>query len=375
MTHRSRLVGFGVVVVLLLVFLTIKIVPASSGGKIANGFSDAPFGPFAGYAWIGSVHSVGASFTVPHIAGGSALSAAGTWIGVQGAGPPSRFVQIGATESRFWSPQKQKTVDVYFTFWSDTARHDKAKLLFGVSPGDTLSASLTLANKQWTLAITDDASRKKARFSIGDEADAPFNQVEWIQEDPGHKNDHARYPQMAPPVFQDLTVNSTKPSQAVLYSQWMSVNHSDLAPTTPHDDSFTLEQAPAASAGAAQYLRLFAVAGAAFDTFETERKNWNAKTPYEQIATASSQFITATQSGIRSLVAARWSKQIRSLVRSFAHMTNIRVEDARPPTLLTPASFAVWNSKLTEADERGAPAAAKLLIAVGLPAFGPAYDR
>jgi hypothetical protein len=143
----------------------------------------------------------------------------------------------------------------------------------------------------------------------------------------------------------------------------------------PHDDSFTLEQAPAASAAAAQYLRLFTAAAAAFDTFETERKNWTVKTPYEQIATASSQFITATQNGIRSLLAARWSKQIRSLVRSFAHMTNTRVEDARPPTLLTPASFAAWNSKLTEADERGAPAAAKLLIAVGLPGFGPAYDR
>src|ERR1700678_1896740 len=142
MTRHRRLVRFGavvVVMVVLLVFLTIRLVPASSGGKIAGGFSDAPFGPFAGYVWIGGVHSIGASFTVPRIAGGSALSDASTWIGVQGQGPPTRFVQIGAVESRFWFPRKQKTANVYYTFWSDTTQHYKAQLLFGVSPGDTLS--------------------------------------------------------------------------------------------------------------------------------------------------------------------------------------------------------------------------------------------
>jgi hypothetical protein len=304
MARRNRLVGFGVLALLLL-FVAIKIVPASSGGKIAGGFSDAPFGPFAGYAWIGSVQSVSASFTVPRITSGSPLSQAATWIGVQGAGPPARFVQIGEIESRFWSSQKQKTVDVYFTVWSDTARHFKPQPLFPVSPGDTLSASLTHAHKHWALAITDDTSSKKARFSIGAETDGPFNQAAWLQEDPGRENDHARYPQMAPPIFQDLTVNSAKPSRAALYSQWMSVNHGNLAPAPPHDDSFTLERAPTVSAAAAQYLRLFAAAGAAFDKFETERTNWTVKMTYEQIATASSQFITATQNGIRSLVAAR----------------------------------------------------------------------
>jgi hypothetical protein len=374
MTRRRLLVGFGVVAVLF-VFLTIKLVPASSGPEVAGGFSDAPFGPFAGYVWIGSVHSIGASFTVPRIASGSPLSEASSWIGVQGAGPPARFVQIGEIESRLWSRQKQKTADVYATFWSDTAHHFKPQSLFGVSPGDTLSAALTLAHKHWMLAITDDTSRNKARFSIDDEADAPFNQAEWLQEDPGRENDHARYPQMAPPVFQDLTVDAAKPSRAILLSQWMSVNDRDLAPTTLHDGSFTLGQAPAASAGAAQYLRLFAVAGAAFDKFETERPSWTVKAAYQQIATASSQFITATHSGIRSLVAARWSKQIRRLVRSFAHMTNILLEHARPPTLLTASSFAAWNSKLTEASDRAVPAAAKLRLALGLPAFGPVYHR
>jgi len=138
MTRRKRFVGFGVAALVLL-FLVVKLLSPSSGGTVANGFSDAPFGPFAGYAWIGKVQSVGASFTVPRIASGSPLSEAGTWIGMQGAGPPARFVQIGALEGRFWSRQEEKTVDLYTTFWSDTARHFKPQPLFPVSAGDTLS--------------------------------------------------------------------------------------------------------------------------------------------------------------------------------------------------------------------------------------------
>jgi hypothetical protein len=56
-------------------------------------------------------------------------------------------------------------------------------------------------------------------------------------------------------------------------------------------------------------------------------------------------------------------------------MTNILLEHARPPTLLTASSFAAWNSKLTEASDRAVPAAAKLRLALGLPAFGPVYHR
>lgn len=372
MTRRRRFVGFGVVALVLL-FVSIKLVNPSDVPKLEGGFSDAPFGPFAGYAWIGRVHSVGASFAVPRIANGSPLSLASTWIGAQGAGPPARFVQIGAIEERFWSRQSHETSDFYYTFWSDTARHFKPQPLFPVSPGDALSAELTLANKRWTLAISDDTSRKKARFSTGDDTNAPSNQASWTQEDPGSKNDHARYPQIAPPVFQDLTVNSAKASRAALYSEWMSVNHSNLAPTALNADSFTLKRAPAVSAAAAQYLRLSAAAADAFDTFETERTHWNVKTPYKRIATATSRLITAAEYGIRALLGARWSKPIQSLVRSSVRTTTL--EHLRPPSVLTPASFSAWNSKLTQASERAAPAGAKLRLALGLPAFGPSYDR
>src|ERR1700689_3489949 len=93
---RHRALGFGLAAIVIL-FLAVKLLPApaGTGRKVADGFVDAPFGAFAGYTWLGTaVESVGASFTVPRIAGGSPLSEAGTWIGVQGQGPPARFVQI-----------------------------------------------------------------------------------------------------------------------------------------------------------------------------------------------------------------------------------------------------------------------------------------
>jgi hypothetical protein len=371
MTRRRRRVGFGLAALLLL-FLVVKLVPVNGGAKSAGGFSDAPFGPFAGYAWLGRVHSVGASFTVPRIASGSALSEAGTWIGVQGQGPPARFVQIGEIEGRFWSPQKRKTLDVYFAAWSDTARDYKAKPLFPVSPGDTLSASLTLANKQWTLAITDDTSREKARFSIGDEVGVPFNQAEWTQEDPGSEDNHARYPQMTAPVFQHLTVNSTEPAPAhsVLYSQWMSVSHGNLAPTVVRNDSFTLQRAPAVSAAGTQYVRLYSPAAAALQKFAHERSGWTPKTPYGHIVSASSQLTEATQRASRALLSARWSMQISGLVRSSTHTETAFVEQARPPALLTAATFAAWNSRLTEAAKPAFRAGSKLRLALGLPGYG-----
>jgi hypothetical protein len=357
------------VAVIVLLSLTVKLVSPSRGGTVANGFSDAPFGPFAGYAWVGKVQSVGASFTVPRIATGSPLSEAGTWIGMQGAGPPARFVQIGAVEGRFWSRQEEKTVDVYTTFWSDTARHFKPQLLFPVSAGDALSASLTVANRQWTLAITDERSARKMRFSIGAATEVPFDQAEWSQEDPGVPNDHARYPHLAAPLFQHLTINSREPTPA-LYSQWMSVNHSTVAPTMVRDDSFTLHPAPPVSAAAAQYMRLFAPAMANAQTFEKERSNWTPKTPYAHIVRATLHLIEEARGGSRALLDARWSRQISGLVRSSSNAIVALLERARPPTLLTPASFAAWNSKLTEASERSARAASKLRIALGLPGFG-----
>ena len=135
-------------------------------------------------------------------------------------------------------PSEGKTVDVYATFWSDTALNFMPKPLFPVSAGDTLSASLTVANKMDARHHGQQVGRKM-RFSIGAGTRAAFDQAEWTQEDPGNPDNHARYPELVAPVFHHLTVNSTAlaPADAALYSQWMSVNHSTVAPTVVHDEA------------------------------------------------------------------------------------------------------------------------------------------
>jgi len=358
---------------LLAVFVAVKLQPSKDAG-IPQGYSDAPFGAFVGYSWIGDVRAVGGSFTVPPIASGSRSGLAGTWIGVQGQGPPSRFVQIGVIESRFPSRRLHRLVNGYVTFWSDTARRYAAQAMFLVRAGDTISASLTLSNGVWSLAIVDRTRYRSAHVSVADEGRASFNQADWTQEDPGTSNNHEQYPQVAAPVFEHITVNATPltASDPSLYSQWMSVNHHNLAPTALHDASFTLQRAPVLSTAAEQYERLSSPAAIAFEKFEDERTHWTPKTPYRTILDASSTLVQATRARALAVLAAKWPVPIRELLRSSNHATTTFLEDIRPPAILTPATFARWNSILTEASERAARAGRQLRATLGLPTGGSA---
>ena len=140
--------------------------------------------------------------------------------------------------------------------------------------------------------------------------------------------------------------------------------HRHLRPTHVDGDSFTLARAPAVTAAGAQYMRLAGPAGAAFQEFETERAEWTAKTPYEQIASASSRFIRATRAGIGSLDGARWSaahSTTRPLVqRSVEHAprTGFAAGGANSG-LARRLEFEVHRTA-----GRGSPAAAKLRLAL-----------
>lgn len=367
--RRIRTVG-PVFVVVVLAFLTVKLVSPQSGAKPAGGFSDRPFGAFAGYVWIGPVTSVSATFTVPRVVSGSPLGGAATWIGVQGLGPPGRFVQTGVNEGRLES-RSGKVVAFYYAFWSDTGHHFKAQPLFPANAGDSFSAALTLAHKNWLLTLTDNSSGRKARFSIGSETEAPFNQAEWLQEDPGNENNHVQYPQLTAPTFRHLTVNTMEPPPGSpdIFSQWMSANYGTLGTTSLHDGSFTLKREPPVGTFAEQYLRLTEAARVAWHSFGREWSNWTAKTPYTRIANATSQFIDATREADRALLAAHWPRGIQQLVRASAQARAVLVAKAQPPAAITPATFARWNSDLTEASVRAARVARPLQLALGLPLY------
>jgi hypothetical protein len=367
--RRIRTVG-PVFAVVVLAFLSVKIVRPHTYAEPAGGFSDRPFGPFAGYVRVGPVTSVSATFTVPRVASGSPLGVAATWIGAQWLGAPGRFVQIGVNEGRV-QLHSGKVVVAYYAFWSDVGHHFRAQPLFPAHAGDSLSAALTLAHKHWLLALTDNTSGRKARFSIGSETRGPFDLAEWLQEDPGAENNHVEYPRLTVPTFRRLTVNAAEPPPGSpnVFSQWMSANFGTLGTTSLHDDSFTLKREPPVGALAARYLRLTAAARIAANSLGRELSNWTARTPYGRIRNATSRYVKATREADHALLATRWPRQIQELVRALVQARAVLLAKARPPAAITAATFARWSSVLSEASERARRVARPLLLMLGLPTY------
>jgi hypothetical protein len=217
--RRRRLqmsVGLGVLVALAVMFFL--LLGAAPGGSSASW----SFGPFAGYLWRGRVTSVQGSWRVPRVLARSSLrSAASTWIGAEAPGEPGPFIQIGTNEQRVSPPEVLERGPGYYAFWSDTKSTFHPRLLFPVSPGDDIRASLALARKRWTLAIVDATSGASAHFSTSDETrEGAFNEAVWMQEDvtDGTTGKPSPYPRLDESGLRRLAVNGKAPSYADLYS-------------------------------------------------------------------------------------------------------------------------------------------------------------
>jgi hypothetical protein len=267
------------------------------------------FGQFAGYNWLGHVNEVAATWTVPRIIRGR--GAAGTWIGAEAAGKPGPFIQIGTNEQRGTFPGQQE----YFSFWSDTSAHFHAIELFGVHPGDRISARLELSHARWQLAITDTNSGDRSVFETADEARASFSNAEWLQED--ITNTKARrvydYPELSPIGFRDLKVNSRAPAYKSVRSSWMSAGASNFAPTPLHNDAFTISPATIGAAGS-RYLRIAKREDDADAALEEQASRWTARTPRPQRAAAVKSLVAALLTNDRELAEARWPARVQSMV-------------------------------------------------------------
>jgi hypothetical protein len=219
----------------------IVVLAAALGGR-------AHSSAFAGYVWGGRVSSVQGSWTVPRILRGSPPGVAATWIGAQGPGGGSApFIQLGSDEqllasSITGSHLAGPRAPAYFAFWSDTARHFHPLFLFPVSPGDELSASMTLGPRGWALSIKDETSGASASLTTTYALGARYNEVEWTQEDvtDGRTSKPFPYPRLSTVVFTHLTVNSHAPGAGAVYSQPMSEPGVSLTPSTLSDDAFAL---------------------------------------------------------------------------------------------------------------------------------------
>jgi hypothetical protein len=352
------------VAALVLVFVAVAI---PLGGRAKHHrMTDSPFGADAGYVWPGRVSSLEGSWTVPWIVEPSRSGLATTWIGTQARDTRGAFIQIGSCELRGYSPA-HVVENLYWAFWSDRTRDFHPQLLFRVRPGDALSASLSLAHGRWALAIVDHTSGSDVQFSTSEGANARFAEAQWMQEDASSSTGEPfPYPSLTVVRFTGLTVNSARPEYASLYSTWMSVNGASLAPTPLIGDAFALRRATVSAAGE-DYLHVAGPSSTALETFGSELERWSTKTPYTEIASASSRLIASLRRETLALTHARLPKRVNRLDRLLIAKLAAMVERAHPPAVMSPTTLAVWKSSLVRSGGAAHYAAHLLLRALGLP--------
>jgi Peptidase A4 family len=349
-----------------LVFVFVFIAIPLRGRTKPRRITDSPFGAYAGYVWPGRVSSVEGSWTVPRIVAPSRFGLATTWIGAQAPGTRGAFIQIGDGELHEYA-RAHVVENRYWAFWSDTTRNFHPQFLFRVRPGDSLSASLTLAHGRWALAIVDHTSGSDVRFLTSEDTNTSFDEAQWTQEDATTSTgERFPYPSLTGLRFSGLAVNSKPPTYASLYSTWMSVNGISLAPTPLAGDAFALRQATVSPTGE-YYLHIGAPRSIALEASGSEFERWTAKTPHTEIASASSSLIAWLRLEIRALASARLPKAVSTLVRLLIGKLNVMIKQARPPAVMSPTSFTIWRSSLIRSSEAAHYVAHLLLRELGLP--------
>jgi Peptidase A4 family len=309
------------------------VLAAGSAAAAARG----PFGPFAGYLWIGKVISVRASWTVPRILPGSRIGLGANWIGAQGLGTNAPFIQIGAIEDHSPTIRGRQARSVYLPFWSDTLRHFHAQVLpITIAPGDHLSARLARSRGRWELWLSDDTTGAAVHFYTREEARFGFKYAEWLEEDPSSSTHRPLpYPNLAAVHFRDVQVNGAVPVSSRLHSQWLSLPGRDLAPTRFLDGSFTLHDAVSTPAGR-RYLALAAPFNGAADAFDAQIGHWTARTSAQRVRSACLPMAAAIRVDIRALGGSPWPARSRRLIAVLIRRTRVILHDVRAGALTGP---------------------------------------
>lgn len=343
------------------------VVGISFGGRAErHGTSDSPFGAYAGYVWRGRVMSVGGSWTVPRIVSPSRSGLATTWLGAQASGDSGAFIQIGVAELHE-ATRVQTNDDRYWAFWSDSTRQFRLQFLFRVKPDDALSASLILAHERWELSIMDHTSGFKAQFYTTEDARPLFDEAQWTQEDArAASGERYPYPSLSRVDFRRLAVNSAAPAYTSLYSTWMSIDDTALAPTPLAGAAFSLKRETVHAAGTL-YLRIDALRSMAARAFGSELERWTSDTPRGVIATSSSRFIASLRDYVRALAAAPLPRAASNAVRLFVRRLDLISNRAHPPTVITPLVLQRWRASLDREAEAALYVSHILRRLLGLP--------
>jgi hypothetical protein len=325
--------------------------------------TDAPFGAYAGYVWLGRVSSVQGEWRVPAIVATSRPGLATTWISAQGTGTRGAFIQVGTAELRGYSP-KQAIEDRYWAFWSDKAHGYHPQKLFSVKPGDRLSAAVALSHRGWTPTISDATSHKTATLNTA-EGRAPLNTAQWTQEDAlTATGGRYTYPSLTAIRISHLLVNSAAPRYASLYSTWMSINGVYLAPSPLHTGGFQLQPATLTSTGK-HYLLLGMGESRAVQQFGYELERWTTNTPRTTLKTATSRLVAALTDESHALRKSPLPSVIKGIATALARKLDAIIVQAQSPT--SPSTFYDWRARLTRAAYEALYRAHLLRRGLGLP--------
>jgi hypothetical protein len=219
--------------------------PKSHHPSKTNPYGAPEYG-FGGYTLDRLTSEIGAQWRVPAIATESSEGNATTWIAVQNE--ERQFIQLGTVEN------KNNGVAMYGIFWSDVTVGFHPQQLLEVNAGDLIRFKMVQVPRGWRLSFDDLTDNTPETITVPYAAGSSFSSGQWIQEDPtiGGLSTHLPYPSIAPTTFEDMTLNTSKPSFDFAESQALStVGGVYMVPSKVTGDRFTFTEA---TGPARQYL-------------------------------------------------------------------------------------------------------------------------
>ena len=333
--------------------------------------SSFPYGPFAGYLWLGRVDSVRADFTVPRILAGSPVSRAATWIGAQGDGSPGPFIQVGVTEER------GAAGDRYYAFWSDVVHDFTPQRLYPVTPGDEIDATLTHADGRWHVEVGDANSDRDARFATTQEGHAAFDTAQWYQEDVTDSlvNRPFAYPRLSPVRFATVAVDGVDPGSQGLDYHWLRApDGSVIAPGPITRRRFAIgplmhEPSPAG----VHFLEIAHAEDGPALHFEALSSHWTARTPGYVIAAATDTFLGALHTNLASFRRYRWPRSVRHHVGELISAVGALTHLMRRAPAAGGERRGAWLAEVLDASNNVNNEAYDVRAALKMPAIGAAY--
>jgi hypothetical protein len=325
------------------------------------------FGSFAGYVWRGKVGSVAGAWTVPRIDGSHPQVGVGaTWIGVQteSGGQHRPFIQVGINEERIAGFR------VYYAFYSDTKLGFHAHVLFRVHPGDTITARLRLSQRHWHVLIVDHTHARHAAFRTTDDADASFDQAEWLQEDPSAEHRPLPYPQLSTVSFRRLRVDSKVPGIGRLKTSWMSENGTDLAPGPIVHDSFSLAPTQPTAIGL-HYLQIAVQFDVALRRVDAQFARWTPQTPASEVASQQAAAAAAYKAFAAGVTGTQWPGRSEALAALMVKRVDAVVAMMNSTPSLTASGLRHWLRAWSRENAAVTAVSIRLRRALALPNLFP----